>query len=78
MSKKKNKLTIQEAIYEIMNMKKYNYTLAPDEVFDMAIEALAKRIPVDPYEGCGHTVDRKMNFCPICGQAIYWEKENMK
>ena len=30
----------EEAIAEIRNMKKFNYTLAPDEVFEMAISAL--------------------------------------
>ena len=30
----------EEAIIEIQNMRKFNYTLAPEEVFDMAINAL--------------------------------------
>lgn len=32
-----------EAIAELRNMQKFNYTLAPDEVFDMAIAALEKQ-----------------------------------
>ena len=33
-------MTREEAIKELENMKKFNYTLAPLEVFDMAIKAL--------------------------------------
>jgi len=33
-------MTREEAIKEIENIKKFNYTLAPLEVFDMAIKAL--------------------------------------
>ena len=33
-------MTIDEIIAEINNMRKFNYTLAPDEVFEMAIKAL--------------------------------------
>ena len=33
-------MTREEAIKEIQNMRKFNYTLAPEEVFDMAIGAL--------------------------------------
>ena len=33
-------MTKEEAIKELENMKKFNYTLAPLEVFDMAIKAL--------------------------------------
>lgn len=33
-------MTREEAINEIKNMAKFNYTLAPMEVFDMAIKAL--------------------------------------
>ena len=35
-------MTREEAIKEIKNMAKFNYTLAPTEVFDMAIKALEK------------------------------------
>lgn len=34
-------MTKEEAIKELENMRKFNYTLAPMEVFDMAIEALS-------------------------------------
>lgn len=34
----------EEAIKELQNMKAFNYTLAPIEVFDMAIEALSIEI----------------------------------
>lgn len=36
-------MTNAEAIAELRNMQKFNYTLAPDEVFQMAISALEKQ-----------------------------------
>lgn len=33
-------IKVEEAIREIKNMAKFNYTLAPAEVFDMAVKAL--------------------------------------
>lgn len=33
-------MTNEEIIKELQNMRKFNYTLAPDEVFDKAIKAL--------------------------------------
>lgn len=35
-------MTREEAIKELLNMKRINYTLAPDECFDMAIMALER------------------------------------
>lgn len=66
----------QEIIAEIRNMKRFNYTLAPDEVFETAIKAIDKQIPKEPYQACGHSLERWMNFCPMCGQAIYWGKND--
>jgi hypothetical protein len=39
-----------------------------------AIKAVEKQIPVDPQRGCGHTVERKYNYCPYCGQKIDWSE----
>lgn len=33
-------MTTEEVIKELNNMRKFNYTLAPEEVFDKAISAL--------------------------------------
>ena len=33
-------MTEKEVINELENMRKFNYTLAPDEVFAIAIEAV--------------------------------------
>jgi hypothetical protein len=33
-------MTKEEVIEEIENMRRFNYTLAPNEVFDIAIEAV--------------------------------------
>ena len=40
-------MTREEAIKEIKNMAKFNYTLAPTEVFDMAIKALEQEPILD-------------------------------
>ena len=45
-------MTREEAIKEIKNMAKFNYTLAPTEVFDMAIKALEQ-------EPCEDAVSRQ-------------------
>ena len=34
--------------------------------------ALQKQIPKPPLQACGHTTDRSMNYCPICGQRLDW------
>ena len=34
--------------------------------------ALQKQIPKPPLQACGHTPDRSMNYCPICGQRLDW------
>lgn len=39
-------ITCEEAIREIKNMAKFNYTLAPKEVFDMVIKALERNTPM--------------------------------
>jgi len=45
-------MTREEAIREIQNMAKFNYTLAPAEVFDMAIKSLEQ-------EPCEDAVERE-------------------
>lgn len=35
-------MTTNEIIKEIETMRKFNYTLAPDEVFDTAIESIVR------------------------------------
>lgn len=50
-------MTREEAIKELENMRKFNYTLAPMEVFDMAINALSviediKALEQEPCEDC--------------------------
>jgi hypothetical protein len=37
------------------------------------ISAVDKQIPKPPHMACGHTVDRSMNYCPLCGQRLKWE-----
>lgn len=58
-------MTRKEAINELKNMAKFNYTLAPIEVFEMAIQALEQ-------EPKGHWVEENINggrkvFCSECG-----------
>ena len=35
-------MTTEEVIKEVLNMKKFNYTLAPDEVFDRILKTLRR------------------------------------
>ena len=49
-------MTREEAINELNNIKKYNYTLMPTEALDMAIEALKAQ-------------DRPI-ICPRCGRTF--------
>lgn len=44
-----------------------------------AIEsAMDRQIPKKPLQACGHATNRSMNFCPMCGQALDWSKNNDK
>lgn len=45
------------------------------EAMYMAYQALQKQIPKKPLQACGHTTERWMNYCPICGQRIDWDGE---
>ena len=35
-------MTTEEVIKEVLNMKRFNYTLAPDEVFERILKALRR------------------------------------
>ena len=58
-----NAMTTSEIIKEIENMRKYNYTLAPDEVFDTAIESIiiAETEDVIDFNLIGEMVDSHGN-----------------
>ena len=43
MSEERKKMDTEEVISELQTMRKFNYTLAPDEVFTEAISALRFR-----------------------------------
>ena len=62
-------MTEHEVILEIRNMQRFNYTLADDEVFNMAIKALEKQIPYKPQE-----YEDKYYGCK-CGEVLLekWE-----
>lgn len=57
---------------------------AESEALTMAVLALNKRIPTQPYElpggvstygcNCGNVFNRKYNFCPYCGQRLDWSE----
>lgn len=65
----------KEAVKELQNMKVFNYTLTPTEVFDMAIEALQDRptgkwikaTGMMPPEFHGH------HYCSKCGNFANME-----
>lgn len=77
-------MDIKTVILEILNIKKFNYTLAPNEVFDTVIAALVKQdemkvrdIHVDEYfcPACGaeNNCDQGVvhdKYCPNCGQKL--------
>lgn len=39
---------------------------------EAALQAVEKQIPKKPFTACGHTTNRTMNYCPICGQRLDW------
>ena len=45
-------MTREEVIAELVNMWKFNYTLADDEVFEKAIQALLEQEPTSPWDLC--------------------------
>jgi hypothetical protein len=55
-------VTNAEAIAELRNMQKFNYTLAPDEVFQMAISALEKQEGKKP----------KLHPKPLKNEVFWW------
>lgn len=60
-------MEIKEAIAELRNMQKFNYTLAPNEVFTMAISALEKQDGKKPTHEA--TIYRSFN-CPYCKNVV--------
>ena len=58
-------MTDEEIIKEIENIRKFNYTLAPDEVFDRAISAIkeSKGEWIEESDNHGHS----SYFCSRCG-----------
>lgn len=49
-----------------------------DKVLKDAEVAMKKQIPIKPMMACGHTTEPWMNYCPRCGQALDWTKEDQK
>lgn len=76
-------MNTNDVILELRKMQTYNYTIADDEVFNMAVEALAKQIPQNaiklnnsvgmPYEQCPMCGSIRIFgcYCVNCGQKIY-------
>ena len=67
-------MEIKKAIAEIWYMKKFNYTLAPDEVFTMAISALERQIGKKPrtervdFDKYGEYCINY--YCPCCNRRM--------
>lgn len=75
-------MTKEEAIVEIENMRKFNYTLAPNEVFDMAIEALKRDDPEVEFQKrfekstfCGYSAHDLLMFADACRRKNISEKD---
>lgn len=76
-------MNTNDVILELRKMQTYNYTIATDEVFDMAVSALEKQIPKKviklrnsigmPYEQCSDCGSVRIFgcYCVNCGQKIY-------
>ena len=79
-------MTYEEAIKHFKSLqkrytKKHNGQMC--EKVNLALKALEKQIPKKPKEAkcplCNHYIpgvvrDRRMKFCPFCGQAIDWKE----
>lgn len=66
-------MTNAEAIAELRNMHKFNYTLAPDEVFQMAISALDKQVGKKPI---GIKVEEKDPYTEVAKIVDDWCRKN--
>lgn len=59
-------MTNEEVIREIENIRKFNYTLAPDEVFDRVMSALKESRPKGRWTRDGVGLFK----CSECGRRI--------
>ena len=62
-------MTNKEAIKELELMRKFNYTLAPMEAFDLAIKALEER-PKGKWELFEKRPCQNLYMCSNCGHII--------
>lgn len=60
----------REAIIELRNIQKFNYTLAPDDVFNMAIAALEKQVLKMPEDKTYFYGKLESAKCPNCKSAF--------
>ena len=65
-------MTNKEAIKELENMRNYNYTLAPTEVFDMAIKALEQEPKTGHWEWVQYDGNPYIGnwHCSECGSIV--------
>ena len=67
-------MTKQKAIEELNNIKKYNYTLMPTEVLDMAIEALSEPLQPERKKGKWVRITQgampEQYICPFCHRTV--------
>ena len=79
-------MNTNDVILELRKMQTYNYTIADDEVFDQAVEALEKQIPKKvliqrfinrEYEVCPCCWSYRIfgNYCTGCGQKIFRDRK---
>ncbi len=72
-------MTNEEVIREIENIRKFNYTLAPDEVFDRAISALkesrSKGHWIDHPHEAGANWEYSMYECSECHKLEEYDSD---
>lgn len=59
-------MNTEEAIREIRKMQEFNFTLAREEVYDMAVSALVKQEPQKVIKH-SNSVGMPYEECPMCG-----------
>lgn len=60
-------MTRDDVIKEVLNMRRFNYTLAPNEVFDKVLEALEAE-PVKHGRWIRVNSDDSLWKCSVCGE----------